>query len=151
MRASGGADTTSCRNAGQRRRSYARPRALYGRYKPSPANPLVKEFGFEGRHPKRKDFCYEAGKHSGAWLKYKQTKHRSSSLAATHRTTDWTRSLSAITKAKLIFVSKVRNGFVPWRRREVWSKPGGLETDQCPFFNLPGKKTYTVGSNQRGN
>ena len=30
--------------------------------------------------------------------------------------------MSAITKAKLIFVSKVRIGFVPRLRREVWSK-----------------------------
>jgi ATP-dependent DNA ligase len=41
---------------------------------------------------------------------------------------------------KLIFVSKVRNGFVPRLRREVWSKLKGLETNQCPFFNLPEKR-----------
>jgi ATP-dependent DNA ligase len=41
---------------------------------------------------------------------------------------------------KLIFVSKVRNGFVPRLRREVWSKLKGLETNQCPFFNLPKKR-----------
>ncbi len=41
---------------------------------------------------------------------------------------------------KLIFVSKVRNGFVPRLRREVWSKLRGLETNQCPFSNLPEKR-----------
>ena len=36
--------------------------------------PLVKEFGFEGIIAKRKDSCYESGKRSGAWLKYKVNK-----------------------------------------------------------------------------
>jgi bifunctional non-homologous end joining protein LigD len=35
---------------------------------------LVKEFGFEGIIAKRKDSCYESGKRSGAWLKYKVNK-----------------------------------------------------------------------------
>jgi ATP-dependent DNA ligase len=41
---------------------------------------------------------------------------------------------------KLIFLSKVRNGFVPRLRREVWSKLQQLQTDACPFANLPEKK-----------
>jgi bifunctional non-homologous end joining protein LigD len=36
--------------------------------------PLVKEFGFEGVIAKRRDSCYESGKRSGAWLKYKVNK-----------------------------------------------------------------------------
>jgi bifunctional non-homologous end joining protein LigD len=35
---------------------------------------LVKEFGFKGIVAKRKDSCYESGKRSGAWLKYKVDK-----------------------------------------------------------------------------
>jgi ATP-dependent DNA ligase len=41
---------------------------------------------------------------------------------------------------KLMFASKVRNGFVPRLRREVWSKLKALETATCPFANLPEKK-----------
>ena len=41
---------------------------------------------------------------------------------------------------KLIFVSKVRNGFVPRLRREVCQKLKRLETPVCPFANLPEKK-----------
>jgi bifunctional non-homologous end joining protein LigD len=33
-----------------------------------------KEFGFEGNVAKRKDSCYEPGKRSGVWLKYKVNK-----------------------------------------------------------------------------
>ena len=36
--------------------------------------------------------------------------------------------------------AKVRNGFVPRTRREVASRFTGLETDVCPFANLPEKK-----------
>jgi ATP-dependent DNA ligase len=35
---------------------------------------------------------------------------------------------------------KVRNGFVPQVRREVYRKFKGLEIDTCPFANLPEKK-----------
>jgi len=40
----------------------------------------------------------------------------------------------------LFFSAKVRNGFVPRTRREVASRFTGLETDVCPFANLPEKK-----------
>jgi ATP-dependent DNA ligase len=41
---------------------------------------------------------------------------------------------------KLIYVAKVRNGFVPRVRREVYRKFKGLEISSCPFANLPEKK-----------
>jgi bifunctional non-homologous end joining protein LigD len=41
---------------------------------------------------------------------------------------------------KLLYASKVRNGFVPRIRHEVWSRLKDLETDACPFANLPEKK-----------
>ena len=41
---------------------------------------------------------------------------------------------------KLMFASKMRNGFVPRLRCEVWAKLKYLQTDACPFANLPEKK-----------
>ena len=41
---------------------------------------------------------------------------------------------------KLIYAAKVRNGFVPRLRRDVWQKLKGLEIASCPFVNLPEKK-----------
>ncbi len=41
---------------------------------------------------------------------------------------------------KLNFVAKVRNGFVPHVRREVFQRLKGLETAECPFANLPAKR-----------
>ena len=40
-----------------------------------------------------------------------------------------------------MFASKVRNGFVPRLRREVWGQLKHLQTDTCPFANLPEKKS----------
>jgi bifunctional non-homologous end joining protein LigD len=108
---------------------------------PAELIPLVKEFGFEGIVAKRKDSCYEIGKRSGAWLKYKVNKAQAFVIGG--YTPD--NPLDALIVGyyegnKLIFVSKVRNGFVPRLRREVWSRLRGLETDQCPFSNLPEKR-----------
>ena len=103
--------------------------------------PLVKEFGFEGVIAKRKDSCYEPGKRSGAWLKYKVNKTQAFVIGG--YTPD--NPLHALIVGyyegnKLMFVSKVRNGFVPRLRREEWSKLKHLQTDACPFANLPEKK-----------
>jgi len=37
----------------------------------------------------------------------------------------------------LIYVVRVRNGFVPATRRMVYEKLKPLITDRCPFVNLP--------------
>lgn len=42
--------------------------------------------------------------------------------------------------AELKFVAKVRNGFVPRVRREVYRQLTALRTTKCPFSNLPEKK-----------
>jgi ATP dependent DNA ligase-like protein len=42
--------------------------------------------------------------------------------------------------ARLNFVAKVRNGFVPHVRREVFHRLKGLVTEKCPFDNLPEKR-----------
>jgi ATP-dependent DNA ligase len=107
---------------------------------PAELIPLVKEFGFEGIIAKRKDSCYEPGKRSGVWLKYKVNKAQEFVIGG--YTPD--NPLDALIVGyyegdKLIFASKVRNGFVPRLRREVWAKLKHLETDVCPFANLPEK------------
>jgi hypothetical protein len=38
---------------------------------------------------------------------------------------------------KLIYAAKVRIGFVPRVRREVWQTLKRLEITNCPFANLP--------------
>ena len=41
---------------------------------PAEPIPLVNEFGFDGIVAKHNDSCYESGKRSGVWLKYKVNK-----------------------------------------------------------------------------
>ena len=108
---------------------------------PAELIPLVKEFGLEGIIAKRKDSCYEPGKRSGAWLKYKVNKVQAFVIGG--YTPD--NPLDALIVGyyegeELIYAAKVRNGFVPRLRREVWHKLKGLEIADCPFANLPEKK-----------
>jgi len=102
---------------------------------------VVKEFGFEGIVAKRRDSTYESGKRSGAWVKHRINKGQEFVIGGYvpgH-------PLDSIIvgyydDGKLLFSAKVRNGFVPRTRREVASRFTGLETDVCPFANLPEKK-----------
>jgi ATP-dependent DNA ligase len=102
---------------------------------------VVKEFGFEGVIAKRKDSYYESGKRSGAWLKYKVNKSQEFVIGG-YTPGD---PLDVVIVGyydgdKLIYAAKVRNGFVPRLRRDVWQKLKGLEIASCPFANLPEKK-----------
>jgi len=40
----------------------------------------------------------------------------------------------------LVYVARVRNGFVPASRRQLFEKLKGLVIPKCPFVNLPEKK-----------
>jgi bifunctional non-homologous end joining protein LigD len=41
---------------------------------------------------------------------------------------------------KLNYIAKVRAGFVPRMRREVFQRLKRFETEKCPFANLPEKR-----------
>lgn len=53
--------------------------------------------------------------------------------------------------AKLHYVAKVRNGFVPQVRREVYRKFKGLEIDTMPLCKSSRKEAHTMGISERGN
>jgi DNA ligase D-like protein (predicted ligase) len=121
----------------------ATPIALSENIEAEPADLIrvVKEFGFEGIVAKRKDSYYESGKRTGAWVKYRVNRSQEFVIGGYTRGNP----LDALVvgyhhDGKLLFVAKVRNGFVPRLRREIWSRLEGLETDTCPFANLPEKK-----------
>jgi bifunctional non-homologous end joining protein LigD len=50
--------------------------------------------------------------------------------------------------ADLIYAARVRNGFVPASRRQVFEKLRPLVVPDCPFVNLPetGKGRWSEGS-----
>ena len=102
---------------------------------------VANEFGFEGIVAKRWDSLYESGNRTGAWVKYKVNRGQEFVIGG------YTpgNPIDAIIVGyydgdKLLYVAKVRNGFVPQVRREVAAQLKGLETDSCPFANLPERK-----------
>ena len=102
---------------------------------------VVKEFGFEGVIDKRKNSCYESGKRSGAWLKYKVNNSQEFVVGGYTPGNPLDAVIVGYYDAdKLLYAAKVRNGFVPRLRREVWQKLKRLEIATCPFVNLPEKK-----------
>ena len=102
---------------------------------------VAKEFGFEGIVAKRKDSLYESGNRSGAWVKYKVNRGQEFVIGGYTPGNPLDALIVGYYEGeRLLYAAKVRNGFVPQLRREVAARLKGLETDRCPFANLPEKK-----------
>src|SRR5262245_2013755 len=102
---------------------------------------VAKEFGFEGIVVKRKDSLYESGKRTGAWVKYKVNWGQEFVIGGYTPGNPFDALIVGYYEGEqLLYAGKVRNGFVPQLRREVVARLKGLETDTCPFANLPEKK-----------
>ena len=95
--------------------------------------------GLEGVVAKRKDSLYAPGQRTGAWLKYRF--HCGQELVIGGYTPG-PHGLDAIIVGyyrdkDLMYVARVRNGFVPASRRQVFEKLRPLVIADCPFVNLP--------------
>jgi DNA ligase D-like protein (predicted ligase) len=101
----------------------------------------VRQQQLEGVIGKRKDSLYEAGKRTGAWVKCRVNRgqelviggyipgpHGFDSLIVGYYRGD-----------DLIYVARVRNGFVPASRRQVFERIRHLVSPTMPFANLPDK------------
>ena len=102
----------------------------------------VKAHGFEGLVAKRRDSRYEPGLRSGAWMKMRINRGQEFVIGGY---TPGTRTFDALVigyyeGARLIYASRTRNGFTPALRVQLFKKFRGLETDACPFANLPEQK-----------
>jgi len=101
----------------------------------------AKEVGLEGIVAKRIDSAYEPGKRSGAWVKYKINQGQEFVIRGYTPGNPFDALIVGYYEGeKLIYVAKVRNGFVPALRREVFQKFKGLEARICSFDNLPEKR-----------
>jgi len=107
----------------------------------------VREQKLEGVVAKRKDSLYQPGKRTGAWIKYRVNRgqefviggfipgpHGFDSLIVGYYRDD-----------ALVYVARVRNGFVPASRRQVFEKIRGLVSLEMPFVNLPDEKESRWG------
>ena len=101
----------------------------------------VRQQGLEGIIGKRKDSLYEPGKRSGAWIKYRMNRGQELVIGGY---IPGTHGLDSIVVGyhngqDLVYVARVRNGFVPASRRQVFGRLKDLEVPDCPFVNLPEK------------
>lgn len=109
--------------------------------KPAELIRAAKELQLEGIVAKRKDSCYEPGRRTGAWMKYKINQSQEFVIGGFTPGNPFDALIVGCYEgSKLKFVSKVRNGFVPHVRREVFKRFAGFATEKCPFTNLPEKR-----------
>jgi DNA ligase D-like protein (predicted ligase) len=99
----------------------------------------VRQQGLEGVIAKRKDSRYEAGKRSGSWAKYRLNRGQELVIGGY---VPGAHGLDSIVVGyyrgkELFYIARVRNGFVPARRRQVFARLRALEVAVCPFVNLP--------------
>ena len=108
----------------------------------------VKAHGFEGLVAKRKSSRYEPGLRSGAWLKMRVNQGQEFVIGGY---TIGGATFDALvfgyySDGKLMYAARTRNGFTPKIREELMKKFRGLETEVCPFANLPEKKAGRWGA-----
>ena len=112
----------------------------------------VKAHGFEGLVAKRRDSRYEPGLRSGAWLKMRVNRGQEFVIGGY---TIGTRAFDALVigyyeDGRLLYASRTRNGFTPALRAQLFKKFRGLETDVCPFANLPETEGRALGRGADG-
>jgi DNA ligase D-like protein (predicted ligase) len=107
----------------------------------------VRELGLEGVIAKRRDSLYEAGQRSGSWLKLKLDKQQEFVIGGYRPGPHGVDALLVgfYEGRELRFAGKVRAGFTPHVRREVYSRLAPLHIDDCPFADLPNSKTSHWG------
>jgi bifunctional non-homologous end joining protein LigD len=99
----------------------------------------VKRLGLEGIVAKRRDSIYESGKRPGSWVKYRVNAREEFVIGGYRRGGPL---LDAILVGRfhgdrLMFIEKVKNGFVPATRKQVFDTLQDLIIPECPFSNLP--------------
>jgi DNA ligase D-like protein (predicted ligase) len=107
----------------------------------------VSRIGLEGIIAKRRDSLYQSGERSGAWVKLKLDKQQEFVIGGYRRGPNGIDALLVgyYERKELRFAGKVRAGFTPHLRREVFNALKPLQTGKCPFVDLPNSKTSHWG------
>lgn len=97
--------------------------------------------GLEGVIAKQKNSLYEPGTRSGLWSKYRLNLGQEFVIGGyTPGSNGFDAIIVGFYRGKdLMFAGRVRAGFVPATRREVFAQIKDLKTAKCPFANLPEK------------
>ena len=88
---------------------------------------------------KRRDGLYEPGRRSGAWVKMRINKGQELVIGGYVPTVKNFDSIIVgyYEHDDLIYVARVRNGFIPALRAKVFERFHKLGIKTCPFSNLP--------------
>jgi bifunctional non-homologous end joining protein LigD len=140
-----------------------RRRELLGRLLAAPEDPLrlsplllapseqvldaVRKLGLEGVVGKRINSLYEPGERSGAWIKQRTNREQEFVIGGYIPGAQGFDALlvGVYENKELLFVAKVKNGFVPRLRDEIFPTLKRLIAAQCPFTNLPEKRASRWG------
>jgi DNA ligase D-like protein (predicted ligase) len=99
----------------------------------------VRQQQLEGVIGKRKDSVYEAGKRTGAWVKCRANRGQELVIGGYIPGPHGFDSLIVgyYQGKDLMYVARVRSGFVPASRRQVFERIRHLASPTMPFANLP--------------
>ena len=99
----------------------------------------VRALGLEGIVAKRRDSRYIPGERSDAWRKLKLDRQQEFVVGGYRPGPHGVDALLVgVYEGKVLrFAGKVRAGFTPRLRREVFSRVGVLHAEGCPFADLP--------------
>jgi DNA ligase D-like protein (predicted ligase) len=108
---------------------------------------FVRTHGLEGIIAKRSDSIYQPGLRTGLWSKHRVNIGQEFVIGGYVPGTHGFDSLviGYYQGSELHFAARVRAGFVPESRREVFEQIKHLKTDKCPFANLPEKQAGRWG------
>jgi DNA ligase D-like protein (predicted ligase) len=99
----------------------------------------VRDQGLEGVIGKRKDSFYEPGKRTGSWIKYRVNRGQELVIGGYIPGPHGIDSLIVgyYRGKDLVYVARVRSGFVPASRRQVFDRIRHMVSPTMPFVNLP--------------
>ncbi|MEO6235372.1 MAG: non-homologous end-joining DNA ligase [Vicinamibacterales bacterium] len=107
----------------------------------------VRALGLEGVVAKRRDSVYDAGQRTGVWQKLKLDKQQEFVVGGYRPGPHGVDALLVgyYDTGDLRFAGKVRAGFTPHLRREVFATLPFLHARRCPFVDLPSSSTSHWG------
>ena len=108
----------------------------------------VQALGLEGVIAKRRDSTYVPGSRTHAWVKLKLDRQQEFVVGGYRPGPHGVDALlvGVYEGRKLRFAGKVRAGFTPHVRREVFAQLTPLHTTKCPFVDLPNSKASHWGA-----
>jgi DNA ligase D-like protein (predicted ligase) len=107
----------------------------------------VRAMGLEGVVAKKRRSTYTPGRRSDAWVKVRFAKHQELVVGGYKPTATAFDSLVVgyYEGRTLLCAGKVRNGFTPASRAEIFARLQPGATPRCPFANLPSSRSSHWG------